>query len=50
MLSKRRLPLVLLLPLMALGLMACDPAPPGGAAGGGGAAIPAPDPTVVPAG
>src|SRR4051795_1099550 len=50
MLSSRRLPLIVLLPLITLGLMACDPASPGGAAGGGGAPIAAPDPNVVPAG
>jgi 3D (Asp-Asp-Asp) domain-containing protein len=49
MLSIRRLRLVLLLPLVSLGLMACDPAPGGGAVGRAGTPVEAVDPNVVPA-
>ena len=49
MISIRRFRLVLLLPLVSLGVMACDPAPSGGAVGTGGTPVPAVDPNVVPA-
>jgi 3D (Asp-Asp-Asp) domain-containing protein len=39
----------LLLPVLALGLMACDPAPSGGAGSGEGPVVGAVDPNVVPA-
>jgi 3D (Asp-Asp-Asp) domain-containing protein len=50
MLPTRRLRLILLLPLVSLGLMACDPVTSGGAVGAGGVPVPAVDPDVVPAG
>jgi 3D (Asp-Asp-Asp) domain-containing protein len=48
--SIRRWRLALLLPLVTLGLMACDPAPPGAAVGAGGTPVAAVDPNVVPTG